>query len=98
MENTTLLAQGTSLETIKSQTQQKLLYKGLENNAEARRGDQARAMLEEVAEVAVAQATQSMLALPDESLVDTTRRGKVQRTDSDGFELVNKKIPEDQGD
>ena len=52
-------------------------------------------MLQEVAEVAITEATQSMLALPDERMVDTTRKAKVQRTDSDGFEVVNKKIAED---
>ena len=77
------------------QTQQDLRYKGLENYAETQRGDQARAMLEEVAEVAMVQATQSMLVLLDEGMFDTTRKAKVQRTNSDGFEMVNKKIAED---
>ena len=40
-------------------------------------------------------ATQSMLALLDKSMVETTREAEVQRTDSDGFEMANKKIAED---
>ena len=35
----------------------------------------------------MAQAAQSMLALPDGNMIDTTRKAKVQRTDGDGFEV-----------
>ena len=55
VENTTLLVKETSLETIESQTQQDLLYKDLENYADARRNDPVRTMLAEVAEVAMMQ-------------------------------------------
>ena len=70
----------TSLETIESQTQQELLYKGLENYADSRRSEttpaevQARAMLEAVAQAAMAQAaTQSMLTVPDENMIDASQ-------------------------
>ena len=101
------------METIESQTQQELLYKGLENYAETRGSEaapteiHARAMLEAVAEAAIAQAaTQWMLALQDEDTTDTTLQAKVQKTDSDGFEVVrnpviesqSKKIAQDQSD
>ena len=103
---------GTSLETIESRTQQELLCKSLENLAVTRRsevapGDQARATLEVVAEAAMARAaTQSIMALQDEDTIDTTRNTKVQRKDSDGFEVVvnpvsesqSKKIAEDNSD
>ena len=46
------------------------------NHAETRRSDQARALLEEVAEATMAPATQSMLAVPDENMIDTTRKAK----------------------
>ena len=99
MEKTTDFVKETSLDTIESQTQQELLYKGLENNTEPR-GDQARAMLEEVAEEATAQAAQAMLALPHENVIDTTRKAK--RTNSDGYKDAvteshqSKKIASDQ--
>ena len=73
------------METIGSQTQGDLLYKGLETFAEARRnetdliGERARTMLEVLAEAAMAQATQSMLALQDEDTVDTTRNLRVRK-------------------
>ena len=89
---------GTSLETIESQTQPELLYKGLESHAEARRSEatpaaiQARAVLEAVAEAAMDQAaTQSMMAVPD-----TTHRAKVRRTDSDEYEWVRNPVTESQ--
>ena len=92
---TTQFGNGTLLETIESQTQQELLYQGLENYAEVRRSRatpgevQARTVLDAVAEAAVAQAaTQSMLAGPDENLIETVRKAKVQRTDSDKYEWV----------
>ena len=90
-----------------------MLYKNLENYAETRRregapvGEQVRAMLEVVAEAAMAQTeTQSMLALQDGDTTGTTRGAKVQRTDGDGFEVGknpvteshSKKITEDQSD
>ena len=55
-----------------SKAQQELLYKGLENYAEARRNGQFRTVLEVVAEAVLAKAaTQSMLTLTDApTLVD----------------------------
>ena len=106
--DTTSLVKGTPLETIEGQTQQELLYKNLENYVVTRGSevalgvDQARAMLEVVAEAAKAQAaTQSMLALQDEDTTDAVRRPKVQRTDRNGFEVVinpieNRRRPERQ--
>ena len=37
-----------------------------------------------------------MLALPAENMIDTTRKAKVQRTDSDGFEVVRNPVTESQ--
>ena len=84
------LAKRTSLETIERQTEQELLYKGLENYAETRKGDQAKAMLEGVAEAATTQATQSMLALPDANMIGTIR--KAQETESDRLEVVRSPV------
>ena len=54
-------------------------------------------MLEAVAEAATAQAaTQPMLTLQDEDTTDTTLRAKVQRPDSDGFEVVENPVTESQ--
>ena len=39
-------------------------------------------------------ATQSMLAVPDENLIETVRKAKVQRTDSDEYEWVKKPLTE----
>ena len=41
-------------------------------------------------------ATQSVLPCQDEDATDTTHRAKVQRTDSDGFELVQNPVTESQ--
>ena len=76
-EKTTSLVKGTSLETIESQTQQELLYEDLENSAVARNDDPARTMLVQIAEAAVAQAaTQSLLTLTDECMVNTVTVSK----------------------
>ena len=92
VENTTLLVKETSLETIESQTQQDLLYKDLENYADARRNDPARTMLAEVAEAAMMQAEAE--TQPDDPAMAV---GNVTETDGVPVGQISKKIAVEAG-